>query len=137
MLYLFTAHDTEPIISPTTVEPEDGYDCNDYNPCSPENAAEGKLYFPNKDPTKFVQCSEHRQCYIMPCSSGLIWDAAANICNYPTIPTSTTSALSTTSATSAIPTTSTTAVLQRTTSTATGTEGTTTTGKYLSQSRAA
>ena len=34
---------TETITSSTTVEPEVGYDCDDYNPCTPENAAEGKI----------------------------------------------------------------------------------------------
>ena len=95
--------DTEPITSSTTVEPDDGNDCDDYNPCTPENAAEGKFYFPHKDPTKYVQCSEHGQCYVMNCSSGLVWDAVANTCNYPAVPSSTTPAILK-STTPAIPT---------------------------------
>ena len=100
--FLFTAGETEPITSSTSVEPEVGYDCDDYNPCTPENAAEGKFYFPHKDPTKYVQCSEHGQCYVMNCSSGLIWDSAINSCHWSPITTSTTSSPSTTSATTGV-----------------------------------
>ena len=53
-----------------TQPPSSGaYDCDENNPCNAENAAAGKFYFPNSDPTKFVQCSEWGQCYIMPCGA--------------------------------------------------------------------
>ena len=93
---------TDPITSSTSVEKEVGYDCDVYNPCTPENAAEGKFYFPHKDPTKYVQCSEHGQCYVMNCSSGLVWDSAINSCHWSPITTSTTSSPSTTSATTGV-----------------------------------
>ena len=99
---LFTAGETEPITSSTSVEPEVGYDCDDYNPCTPENAAEGKFYFPHKDPTKYVQCSENEQCYVMNCSSGLVWDSAINACHLSPITTSTTSSPSTAPATTGV-----------------------------------
>ena len=100
--FLFTTGGTEPITSSAAVGPEVGYDCDDYNPCTPENAAEGKFYFPHKDPTKYVQCSEHGQCYVMNCSSGLIWDSAINSCHWSPITTSTTSSPSTASATTGV-----------------------------------
>ena len=67
-----------------TQPPSSGtYDCDENNPCNAENAAAGKFYFPNSDPTKFVQCSEWGQCYVMPCGPGTVWDQSALTCNYP------------------------------------------------------
>ena len=52
------------------------------NPCTPENAASGEFYFPHGDATKFVQCSQWGQCYVMPCPAGLGWNKAINNCDY-------------------------------------------------------
>ena len=49
-------------------------------PCTPENAASGEFYFPHGDATKFIQCSEWGQCYVMPCAPGTEWNTAVNNC---------------------------------------------------------
>ena len=71
------------------IELGSGYDCNEFNPCTPENAAAGQFYFPNTDPAKFVQCSEQGRCWIMNCPNGLVWDVVDTTCNYPEVPEST------------------------------------------------
>ena len=53
--------------------------CARSNPCTPENAAAGEFYFPHEDPTKFVQCSEWGQCYIMDCGPGTEWNPDINV----------------------------------------------------------
>jgi hypothetical protein len=60
----------------------DGYNCDDRNPCTQENIDAGAFYFPSQDPTKYVQCSEWEQCWVMPCPKGLVWDAGVNVCNW-------------------------------------------------------
>ena len=75
-----------PTVQPPTQPPSsggNGYNCEDNNPCTPENAAQGKFHFPHSDPSKFVQCSEHGQCFVKDCPAGLVWDVVANTCNYP------------------------------------------------------
>ena len=57
----------------------EGYNCDDNNPCTPENAAAGEFYFPHEDPTKFVQCSEWGQCYVMDCGPGTEWNPAVDV----------------------------------------------------------
>ena len=74
---------TTPRPSGTTSKPRDDYDCGDHNPCTVENAEADKFYFPHKDPTKFVQCSEWGQCWVMPCAPGTVWDPVAYTCNWP------------------------------------------------------
>ena len=41
-----------------------------------------KFYFANDDPTKFVQCSAHKQCWVMPCGPGTVWNQAALTCGW-------------------------------------------------------
>ena len=59
---------------------EGGYDCDENNPCTPQNAAAGKFYFPHDNPSKFVQCSQWGQCYVMSCGVGTEWDSNVNNC---------------------------------------------------------
>lgn len=56
------------------------YDCGPNNPCTAENAQNGKFYFPYSDPSKFVQCGQWGQCHIMPCPRGLNWDQTTLQC---------------------------------------------------------
>ena len=58
-----------------------GYNCDDNNPCTPENIAAGRFYWPHSDPTKFVQCDAHGGCFVMPCGPGTVWDPVAYTCN--------------------------------------------------------
>ena len=50
------------------------------NPCTPESVAAGKFHFLHEDPTKFVQCSQWGQCFVMPCPVGLGWNRVVNTC---------------------------------------------------------
>jgi len=66
---------TKPPPVKTTKPPNSGvYNCDDNNPCTPENAEKGQFYFPHEDPTEFVQCSEWGQCHIMSCGPGTVWN---------------------------------------------------------------
>jgi hypothetical protein len=60
-----------------------GYDCEDNNPCTDENIANGHFYHPHHNPNKFVQCDEHGGCFVMDCPPGLVWDPEAYTCNRP------------------------------------------------------
>jgi len=59
------------------------YNCDDRNPCTVENANAGKFYFANDAPEKFVQCSAHQQCWVMPCGPGTVWDQSKLTCDWP------------------------------------------------------
>lgn len=56
------------------------YNCTDRNPCTPENAGAGKFFFPADNPSEFVQCSEHGECFIMPCPPGEVWSQELLTC---------------------------------------------------------
>ena len=43
------------------------------NPCTDENLANHNFYFAHHDPRNFVQCSAHKQCWVMPCPEGTVW----------------------------------------------------------------
>ena len=63
--------------------PGPGYNCQEKNPCTPENIAAGKFYHPHEDKTKFVQCDQWGGCFEMPCGPGTEWDQDALTCNWP------------------------------------------------------
>jgi len=75
----------EPEPTTTTSQPGGGtsYDCEDNNPCTPENIEKERFYFPGPTPGQFVQCSQWGQCYVMNCQPGLVWDDEAYTCNRP------------------------------------------------------
>jgi len=75
--------DPEPTDPPASTAPDTAYNCDDKNPCTPENIAAGLFYFPAEDSAKFIQCSQWGQCFVMPCPDGLVWDAKLLTCNYP------------------------------------------------------
>ena len=54
--------------------PQQTYNCSDRNPCTPENAGAGLFYFPADNPSEFIQCSEHGECFVMPCPPGTVWN---------------------------------------------------------------
>jgi hypothetical protein len=79
-----TTHPTTRHTTTTSPPGEGPYkDCELNNPCTDGSTAGGDFYYPHEDPTKYVQCSEWGQCYIMNCSAGLIWDDVNNTCNWP------------------------------------------------------
>jgi len=49
------------------------YDCDLNTPCSNENFANGKVYFPHEEPHKFISCGPQNECYVMECAADLIW----------------------------------------------------------------
>jgi hypothetical protein len=59
------------------------YNCADRNPCTEENAIAGLFYFPADDPAEYIQCTEWGACLEQTCPPGLVWDVAANTCNWP------------------------------------------------------
>lgn len=82
-----------PVTTPTTtrattttmkpINSGETYNCDSNNPCTQENIDNNKLYFPHDDANKFVQCDTWGKCYVKDCPPGLVWDVAANTCNWP------------------------------------------------------
>lgn len=62
------------------IPPPSVYNCTTNNPCTPENAAAGLFYFAAELPTQYVQCTEWGQCYVFPCSPGLVWNQSLLTC---------------------------------------------------------
>ncbi|KAK7095218.1 uncharacterized protein [Littorina saxatilis] len=51
------------------------------NPCTPEAIANGQFYFTySPDDTKFIQCDEWGQSWVMPCAPGTVWSQDAYTC---------------------------------------------------------
>jgi len=55
------------------------------NPCTKENIAQGKFYFPHDNPNQYVQCGSVGQCFDMFCPAGLVWDKDILTCNWPPV----------------------------------------------------
>lgn len=56
------------------------YDCDANNPCIDENIVAKKFYWPHHQKTKYVQCSEWKQCWVRDCGAGTIWDQNLKVC---------------------------------------------------------
>lgn len=63
----------------TGAPPVVGYNCKKRNPCKTADQNTG-FYFPHLDKHKFVQCSEHGDCYEMDCPAGLVWNDGVKNC---------------------------------------------------------
>ncbi|KAL4225899.1 hypothetical protein ACF0H5_013887 [Mactra antiquata] len=50
------------------------------NPCTRENIAANKLFFPHPDPTKFIQCDLWGDVYVVSCPAGLVWNQYSETC---------------------------------------------------------
>ena len=58
------------------------YNCDDNNPCTPENIDDGNFYWPAEDDDHFVQCDEHGGCFVMPCAPGTEWNQELETCDH-------------------------------------------------------
>ena len=59
------------------------------NPCTAENVAAGRLFFPHRDQTKYVQCDLMGNAYTNSCPARLVWNAFLETCYSPMLPAST------------------------------------------------
>jgi len=58
-----------------TLEHETCFDgCDQNNPCGPPLHIDDVYYYKHCDSSKFIQCTDHGQCYINYCAVGLVWD---------------------------------------------------------------
>lgn len=57
------------------------HDCDVCNPCAQENTYPRQIYFIHDDITKFVWCTEWKQCLVMSCPYGLIWIQEISTCD--------------------------------------------------------
>mmetsp|Transcript_24655 Transcript_24655/g.53740 ORF Transcript_24655/g.53740 Transcript_24655/m.53740 type:complete len:293 (+) Transcript_24655:182-1060(+) len=57
-----------------------GYNCDDKNPCTVENFAAQKVYFPAQVPESYVQCGSGGTCFVMDCGTGTMWDQELMTC---------------------------------------------------------
>lgn len=60
------------------------YNCSDRNPCPDPSAPQPyPPYFSADNPTEFIQCSEHGECFVMPCPPGQVWSQSQVNCVDP------------------------------------------------------
>jgi len=50
------------------------------NPCTAAQINGGHYYFAHPDPTKFIQCDNALQAYVVACPSGLVWNQYFEVC---------------------------------------------------------
>ena len=50
------------------------------NPCSQENIAAMKLFFPHPDTSKFIQCDLWGDVFVNSCPTGLVWNQYSETC---------------------------------------------------------
>jgi hypothetical protein len=53
------------------------------NPCTPQQLAGNHYYFAHPDPTKFIQCDNAGQAFVVSCPSGLVWNQYYETCGSP------------------------------------------------------
>lgn len=59
------------------------YDCEEQNPCTRENAAQFKFYFPHHYPNMYIECDSEQTCVTSSCPVGKVWDSAGYVCDRP------------------------------------------------------
>nr|KAG5698937.1 hypothetical protein BaRGS_024858 [Batillaria attramentaria] len=50
------------------------------NPCTPRQLAGNHHYFAHPDPTRFIQCDNAGQAFVVSCPSGLVWNQYSETC---------------------------------------------------------
>eukprot|EP00565_Helicotheca_tamesis_P000476 CAMPEP_0185723238 /NCGR_PEP_ID=MMETSP1171-20130828/149_1 /TAXON_ID=374046 /ORGANISM="Helicotheca tamensis, Strain CCMP826" /LENGTH=200 /DNA_ID=CAMNT_0028390907 /DNA_START=98 /DNA_END=700 /DNA_ORIENTATION=+ len=71
---------SSPTSTPTSMPTEDGFDCDNKNPCDPLFTP-FEYYYPYVEEDKFVQCDAHGGCYVRPCPEiDEVWDKDLKTC---------------------------------------------------------
>ncbi|KAK7486065.1 hypothetical protein BaRGS_00022674 [Batillaria attramentaria] len=50
------------------------------NPCTPQQLSGNHHYFAHPDPTRFIQCDNAGQAFVVSCPSGLVWNQYSETC---------------------------------------------------------
>jgi len=50
------------------------------NPCTPQQLGGAHYYFAHPDPTKFIQCDNAGEAFVVSCPSGLVWNQYYEVC---------------------------------------------------------
>ncbi len=62
-------------------QPRTEFDCDAYNPCSPEAWFSGQVYYPaSAGPSNYIECTSPFSCEVQTCAPGTTWDQAAHVC---------------------------------------------------------
>ena len=56
---------------------------NANNPCTSQAVSAGRLFFPDPDPTKYIQCDLWGDAFVNTCPSKLVWNAYLETCYSP------------------------------------------------------
>lgn len=51
------------------------------NPCTTQQLSGNHYYFAHPDPTKFIQCDNAGQAFVVSCPSGLVWNQYYEVCS--------------------------------------------------------